>query len=119
MPPSLACVRRGEQLLAPVTAPAVSVNLVGHTASGDEMVKSRPFADRQAVARPSGDDLLEVVMDADLLADYELIQSASPYREWCAPADLVNRHARVRLLSSDRQPKLLADWLRTAGDVAG
>ncbi|MDQ3275966.1 MAG: hypothetical protein M3Q39_13300 [Actinomycetota bacterium] len=49
----------------------------------------------------SGDDLLEVVMDADLLADHELIQSGSPYREWCAPADLVNRHASIRLLPRD------------------
>lgn len=47
-----------------------------------------------------GDVLLEVQMDLEdaELADFEVIEDGKPYREWCAPAALVNQNAAVRLV---------------------
>lgn len=43
-----------------------------------------------------GEDLLEVTLEENLLGDYELVEKEKPYREWCVPADLLNRHASIR-----------------------
>ena len=45
--------------------------------------------------------MLAVEIDEDLLADYEVIEDGKPYREWCAPAELVNGNAVVVLLTQD------------------
>ena len=29
---------------------------------------------------------------------YELVEDGKPYREWCIPAEIINRHGAVRLL---------------------
>ena len=51
-----------------------------------------------------GDVLLEVQMDLQEtdLADFELIEDGKPYREWCLPAELVNRVAVVRAASESQ-----------------
>ena len=43
--------------------------------------------------------MLAVEIDEELLADYEVIEDGKPYREWCAPAELVNRNGTVTLLT--------------------
>ncbi len=47
----------------------------------------------------TGEDLLEVTVDEALLPDYEIVEELKGYREWCVPADLINRHGTIRLLS--------------------
>ena len=48
-----------------------------------------------------GDTVLVVTLSVSLsdLADYELIEEGKPYREWCIPAELVNRCTRVEQAS--------------------
>jgi hypothetical protein len=49
-----------------------------------------------------GAQVLAVEIDEELLANYEVIEDGKPYREWCAPADLVNGSATgVTLLTQD------------------
>lgn len=49
-----------------------------------------------------GDQVLEVVLPDDTdLDDFELVEEGKPYREWCVPAELINRLGTVRLLADD------------------
>jgi hypothetical protein len=49
-----------------------------------------------------GDQVLAVELPDDLDLDpFELIEDMKPYREWCVPAQLVNEHGAVRMLSQD------------------
>ncbi|WDT90766.1 hypothetical protein H0E86_03895 [Streptomyces sp. SCSIO-PteL053] len=49
-----------------------------------------------------GDDVLEVVLpDGVALDDYEIVEDLKGYREWCVPADLINRRGRVRQLTEE------------------
>ena len=49
-----------------------------------------------------GDDLLEVSLPDDVdLSDFEVIEEAKPYREWCVPAELLNRSATVRAVTEE------------------
>jgi hypothetical protein len=48
---------------------------------------------------PTGDDVIEPTLPDDFDLDYwELIEEGKPYREWCVPAEVLNRFPR-RLLS--------------------
>lgn len=50
----------------------------------------------------SGDQVLEVTFPDDVdLSDHAIIEDGMPQWEWCVPADLINRRAKVRLLSED------------------
>ncbi len=49
-----------------------------------------------------GDHVLRVEIPDDIdLRDFELIEDAKPYREWCVPAALINTHATVRAMTDD------------------
>lgn len=49
----------------------------------------------------TGDDVLELTLPDDFDLDYwELIEEGKPYREWCVPAELLNRFPR-RLLTDE------------------
>jgi hypothetical protein len=50
-----------------------------------------------------GDDLLKVTLP-DGCCDfsyYELVEEGKPYREWCIPAEIINRHGTVRLVITE------------------
>jgi hypothetical protein len=50
-----------------------------------------------------GDQVLIVeVPDAVDLGEFEIVEDGKPYREWCIPAALLNRHATVSLLAEER-----------------
>lgn len=55
-----------------------------------------------------GEQVLEVTLadDETALIDYEILEDAKPYREWCVPAELLNR-GRVRLLDQEEVDALL------------
>ena len=48
-----------------------------------------------------GSDLLAVDIDEGLLGPFELVdeESVANYREWCVPAEVLNTHGKVVLLS--------------------
>ena len=49
-----------------------------------------------------GDQLLEVALPDELdLSAYAIVEEGRPAWEWCVPADVLNRHASVRLLAED------------------
>jgi hypothetical protein len=61
-----------------------------------------------------GGQLLEIVVPDDLdLENFELVEDGKPYREWCTPSALLNKHGTVRLLSGDeREQAEAARWTR-------
>ena len=64
----------------------------------------------------TGDQVLAVeIADDSLLADYEFVTDGTPsgtYREWCVPAEIINTHGRVRLLTDDEVDELARKrWL--------
>jgi hypothetical protein len=67
-----------------------------------------------------GDDLLELTLPDDVdLDEFELVaedQGSQKHREWCVPAELLNRRASVRLLSQEEQDVIGDElWLRFRG----
>jgi hypothetical protein len=49
-----------------------------------------------------GDDVLEVRIGEDVdLREYELVEDAKGYREWCVPASLLNERASIRRLTDE------------------
>jgi hypothetical protein len=50
-----------------------------------------------------GDKLLEVTLPEDCcdFSYYELVEDGKPYREWCIPAEVINRHGAVRLATTE------------------
>jgi len=49
----------------------------------------------------TGEDVVEVIITDDFdLDSWELIEEGKPYREWCVPAELLNRFSR-RLLTDE------------------
>jgi hypothetical protein len=49
-----------------------------------------------------GDAVLGLALPDTLdLDEWELVEDGKPYREWCIPAQVLNTHAVVRLLSED------------------
>jgi hypothetical protein len=50
----------------------------------------------------NGDELLEIILDCDI-SEYQLIYEGANYREWCVPAILLNREAKVRLMTSEEE----------------
>ncbi len=49
-----------------------------------------------------GDELLEVSLPAECdISGYEIIEEGKPYREWCLPAELINRRGTVRLIADE------------------
>lgn len=60
-----------------------------------------------------GEDVFEVVLPDDIdLADYELVEDLKPYREWCIPAELLNTHGKVRLLTPEEAAECNDRWLQ-------
>jgi hypothetical protein len=50
-----------------------------------------------------GDQLLEVLLPDDCrdFSYYELVEEGKPYREWCIPAEIINRSGTVRLVTTE------------------
>ena len=50
-----------------------------------------------------GDKLLEVTLPDDCcdFPYYELVEDGKPYREWCVPAQIINLHGTVRLVTTE------------------
>jgi hypothetical protein len=61
-----------------------------------------------------GDQLLEIALPSlHDISDYELIEDGKPYREWCVPAEILNRYARTRLLKQEEENEAqTARWSR-------
>ena len=52
---------------------------------------------------PTGEDVLELTLPDDLDLEYwEIIEEDKGYREWCVPAELLNRFPR-RLITDDEE----------------
>jgi hypothetical protein len=49
-----------------------------------------------------GEELLEVTLDCDI-SEYQLTYEGANYREWCVPAELLNRKATVRIMTSEEE----------------
>jgi hypothetical protein len=64
-----------------------------------------------------GDQLLEIALPSlHDISDYELIEDGKPYREWCVPAEILNRYARTRLLKQEEENEAqTARWSRSVG----
>lgn len=56
-----------------------------------------------------GDQVLRVELpdDADL-GDFEIVEEAKPYREWCVPAALINARATVTLMDDEAYEEEMA-----------
>ncbi|SRR5260221_2744740 len=53
-----------------------------------------------------GRQLLEITLPLGCdISEYELIEEGKTYREWCVPAEIINRNATVRLLSAKEADK--------------
>jgi hypothetical protein len=52
-----------------------------------------------------GNHLLEVTLPDDCydFSYYELVEEGKPYREWCIPAEIINRHGTVRFATPDEE----------------
>jgi hypothetical protein len=50
-----------------------------------------------------GNHLLEVILPDDCcdFSYYELVEEGKPYREWCIPAEIINRHGTVQLAATE------------------
>ena len=50
-----------------------------------------------------GNKLLEVTLPDDCcdLSYYELVEEGKPYREWCIPAEIINRHGTLRFVTTE------------------
>jgi hypothetical protein len=49
-----------------------------------------------------GDQLLEIALPESVdISEFELIEEEKPYREWCVPAEIINREGKIRPLDSD------------------
>lgn len=65
----------------------------------------------QEWAAQGGDlPLLAVDINDELIADCEWVEEGSAYREWCVPADLLNHHASVRLMTEEEVEEAEWDW---------
>ena len=54
-----------------------------------------------------GDCLIEVVVDENAIAQYELSEDGKPYREWNIPAEILNQLRTRRILSSEEEEEAL------------
>ena len=81
--------------------------LVGAQYAGIEGVflSNRPLDCNEGA---KGDQLLEVTLPSACdLSDYEIIdEENTSYREWCVPAEVINQHGKVRLLSADEEDQI-------------
>lgn len=49
-----------------------------------------------------GEDVFEVTISDDLdLDEYEVVEEGKPYREWCVPAEVLNRFPRQLLTDEE------------------
>jgi hypothetical protein len=57
----------------------------------------------QPIEKAGGDLLVIDLPDTVLIGEYEIVADspAGWRREWCVPADVLNRHGQVRLLTED------------------
>jgi hypothetical protein len=55
-----------------------------------------------------GEQLLRITLADDCcdFSFYESVEEQKPYREWCLPADVINRFGSVRLLSIEEEDEL-------------
>lgn len=55
--------------------------------------------------RAKGEQLLEITLLEDCcdLDYYEIVEESSGYREWCLPAEILNRFGKIRLLSPEEE----------------
>ena len=69
--------------------------LVGFTLTG-VFLANRPVDCNEGA---QSDQVLAVELGDDVCLDeFELVEEGKPYREWCVPAEILNRYATVRLL---------------------
>ena len=61
-----------------------------------------------------GDQVLEVTLEEDLVAEFEWIEEGKGYREFLVPADLLNDRAKVRLLQTTRSTTRSGDRARAS-----
>jgi hypothetical protein len=59
---------------------------------------------------PDATTLLRVTVDLDeeALSEWEWVEEGKPYREWLAPAALVNAHGTVEILTEEEEWELLS-----------
>jgi hypothetical protein len=59
--------------------------------------------DQQPIDKARGDLLVIDLPDTVVLDEYQIVDDSPPgwRREWCVPADVLNREGRVRLLTDD------------------
>jgi hypothetical protein len=57
-----------------------------------------------------GDTVLEAEIDESCIRGYEWVEEGKTYREFLAPAAVVNAHATVRILAPDQIPE--RPWLQ-------
>jgi hypothetical protein len=81
-----------------------SYMLIGTTLRG-VFVSDKPLDSNEGAI---GDQLLKIALPDDCcdLSYYELVEEEKPYREWCLPADVINRFGSVRLLSGEEEDAL-------------
>ena len=75
---------------------SASYGLVGITRTG-VFISDQPLGTEDEA---DGDQLLMVSLPQHVdLRDYEIAQDSTSYREWCVPAELLNRWAHVKPVS--------------------
>jgi hypothetical protein len=59
--------------------------------------------DQQPIDKAGGNLLVIDMPDTVLIGEYQIVENSPPglRREWCVPADVLNREGRVRLLTDD------------------
>lgn len=78
--------------------------LVGFTLTGVSLA-DRPVDSNEGAQ--GGEVLMVELGDEVNIAEFELVEDGAPYREWWVPAEILNRHATVRLLVDDEQVRAL------------
>ena len=58
-----------------------------------------------------GDDVMELILPDNLkLDDYELVEEGKGYREWCVPADILNKFPRRLFTMEEIDSIVLSRW---------
>lgn len=84
--------------------------LVGLTLRGVFVADAPVYCDEGA----KGGQVLEIELEAPLPEEVELIEDMKTYREWCAPADVLNRGS-VRLLTDEEADAIAPSPRREIG----
>jgi hypothetical protein len=89
---------------ARVTGSTIAGSVLSRTTFSGVWLSNYPLECNEGA---KGDQLLEITLPDDLdISDHEWAEEGKPYREWLVPAEVINQHGKVRLLSADEEDQI-------------